>query len=138
MGFRDKAQRLERSIRDAGISLHGLALLDTTTTPPLVRVDYNGATASQQTTAQGLVDTFDWGDAAQVTWENTQTRVKAKQFYDNTVTHSEQAKLLRALVAVLLDEINILRTHAAIGLPARTMAQAKTSIQNKIDAGTVD
>lgn len=47
-------------------------------------------------------------------------------------------KMLQAIVSVLLDEINTLRTNAALGLSARTMAQAKTAILNKLGSGTVD
>lgn len=38
---------------------------------------------------------------------------------------------LRALVLALIDAINVLRTHSAIGLPAVTPAQAITAIRNK-------
>ena len=41
----------------------------------------------------------------------------------------------RALVLALIDAINVLRTHPAIGLPAVTPAQALTAIRNK--AGTL-
>lgn len=37
----------------------------------------------------------------------------------------------RALILALVDAINTLRTHAAIGLPAITPAQAIASIRNK-------
>lgn len=45
---------------------------------------------------------------------------------------------LRAIISILLDEINTLRTHAAIGLPARTLSQAKTAYDNAINSGAVD
>ncbi len=47
-----------------------------------------------------------------------------------------QPKLLRALMLVVLDEINALRANA--GLTARTMNQLKTAIVNKINAGSAD
>lgn len=49
---------------------------------------------------------------------------------------SSFAKLLRAVVLIMLDEINIVR-----GLTAqtpRTINQLKTAISNKINAGTAD
>lgn len=47
-----------------------------------------------------------------------------------------QARVLRALVSVLLDEVNTLRTLH--GLPQRTLAQAKTAILNRLDDSAVD
>jgi hypothetical protein len=43
--------------------------------------------------------------------------------------------MYRALVLALIDALNTLRTHPAIGLPAITPQQAITSIRNK--AGTL-
>ena len=40
--------------------------------------------------------------------------------------------VLRAVVAVLREELNILRTHAAIGLPARTVAQMVAALKAKM------
>jgi hypothetical protein len=39
--------------------------------------------------------------------------------------------MFRSLVLALVDEINILRSHPAIGLTARTPAQAIAAIRNK-------
>jgi hypothetical protein len=47
-----------------------------------------------------------------------------------------EGKILRAIVAVLLDEINILRTNAGLG--QRTLNQAKNAIFTKLDSGNVD
>jgi hypothetical protein len=44
----------------------------------------------------------------------------------------DERKIFRALVEVLLDEINALRTIE--GLPLRTIAQARTAILAKIDS----
>jgi len=87
-------------------------------------------------------------------------RTQAKALYDLLTTHTGEAKVVRALVAVLLDEINTLRgwlasfkteVAAAASLadlktrvatlpptPDRTPAQAKTAITQKIDGGSVD
>jgi hypothetical protein len=45
-------------------------------------------------------------------------------------------KFVRAVLLVLLDEINVLRT--ALSLAQRTVAQAKTAVQNKINSGSAD
>jgi hypothetical protein len=63
-------------------------------------------------------------DAATAASKETTSRDGDKSWYDNK-------RLFRALVEVLLDEINALRTIE--GLPDRTIAQARTAIQGKID-----
>jgi hypothetical protein len=45
-------------------------------------------------------------------------------------------KALRAIVAVMIDEINILRANAGLG--QRTLNQARNAIINKINQGAVD
>jgi predicted DNA-binding protein (UPF0251 family) len=64
-------------------------------------------------------------DAATAASRVTISRDGEKEAYDNK-------RLFRALVEVLLDEINALRTIE--GLPDRTLAQARTAIQGKIDS----
>lgn len=68
----------------------------------------------------------------------------------NAVTgFNDTALFYRALVQVLLDEINILRADidsiskqssqiTDLNRPARTLSQARTAIENKIDGGSVD
>lgn len=56
-------------------------------------------------------------------------RRKGEKKIDNEI-------ILRALVGVLIDELNILR--AAHGLSPRTLSQARTAIKNKVDSGDVD
>lgn len=64
-------------------------------------------------------------DAATAAAGVASSRDGEKSAYDNQ-------RLFRALVEVLLDEINALRTIE--GLPDRTLAQARTAIQGKIDS----
>jgi hypothetical protein len=49
-----------------------------------------------------------------------------------------EAKALRALALIVMDEINILRAAVVPSLPARTLAQLKTAFTNKLTAGTAD
>lgn len=44
----------------------------------------------------------------------------------------EPGSILRAVIAVMRDEINTLRTHAAIALPARTVAQVTAALKAKM------
>jgi hypothetical protein len=44
----------------------------------------------------------------------------------------------RALVDILLDEINVLRAAVVPALPARTRAQVKTAFGNRISSGSAD
>jgi hypothetical protein len=114
--------------------------------------------SSEQATAQATINAFDWSAAAHAAWQNLQDRTAAKTKVNTDVDY--EGKVLRALVDVLLDEINLLRawlaslkteTAAATNLanfqtrvatlpptPTRTLAQAKTAILNKLDGGTVD
>lgn len=115
------------------------------------------ATAGQRTAAQGVVNAFDWSDAAQATYDNLQQRTAAS----NCVTESSAAgKLERATAGVLVDEINSLRqwitsfkaavaaattfadlktrVAALANTPDRTLAQAKTAIQGKATSGAAD
>ena len=121
--------RLHTLITDAGVPINGVS-----GDSAGIRIDFNiTATPSQITQANSIVSSFDWSDAAHAIWENIQNRTEAKQVLTNT---RPQDKIIKALLAVMLDEINILRTAAS--LPARTRAQFVTAIQNKIDSGGVD
>lgn len=70
---------------------------------------------------------------ANATAQDTSLRTGAKDGFDGqTITGLQY----RALAEVILDELNTLR--ALHSLPDRTLGQAKTAIQNKIDNGDVD
>jgi len=70
-------------------------------------------------------------DDALATFLETQFRMSQKANFDGS-----QGVYLRALVKVLLDEINILRSQHS--LTPRTLTQAKTAVQNAIDTKLVD
>ncbi len=110
-----------------------------------------------QASAQPTIDAFDWSDTAHNAWLNLRARADAAATLDLTTA---DAKVLRGVALVLIDEVNALRQWLAAfkvevaaatnlanfqtrvaGLPAtpdRTLAQAKTAIQNAINAGSVD
>jgi len=92
-------------------------------------------TTSQRLAAQSLVDAFDWSDAAQVAWERDQARAAAKDRLTET-TNDAEIKLLKAILGLLVDELNTLR--GLHGLPARTMAQVRAAIAAKLDSGAAD
>lgn len=123
-----------------------------------VRIDFApGATAPQQTAANNALAAFDWSQAAQDAWENLQSRTGADAIVNGVTV---DGKVMRAVAAVLVDEINNLRqwlaqfkaevaaaasladlkTRVATlpAMPDRTLAQAKTAILGKIDGGSVD
>jgi hypothetical protein len=102
-----------------------------------VRIVFDpAATQAQQASAQAVVASFDWSDAAQLAWQNLQDRAAAKAvFASNT---DAAAKILRATALVLLDQVNTIRAALPTPLPAITVAQARTAIQNKIDNGAAD
>lgn len=124
-----------------------------------VRIDFDpSATVQQQTNAQTALTNFDWSQAAEDAWLNLQNRADA-----DTIVQSNGGSLgkaLRAEAAVLIDELNNIRqwivafkaqtalatnlanfqtrVAALPDMPDRTLAQAKTAIQNKLNGGTVD
>jgi hypothetical protein len=49
-----------------------------------------------------------------------------------------QRKILRGMMAVMVDEINILRQNPTAVLSARTQTQGETAVLNKIASGAVD
>src|SRR3954469_10785963 len=51
---------------------------------------------------------------------------------------SANSKFIRAVLLVILDEVNVIRGNFAPALAARTPAQLKTAIQNKINSGAAD
>ena len=63
-------------------------------------------------------------DAATQAAKTTTSKDDDKVWYDDK-------RVLRAIVELLIDELNILRTIE--GLPDRTIAQARTAIRSKID-----
>lgn len=132
----------------------GLAATD----PRPAGVSFDVLPNNQKTCVQTALSTFDWQQVTQTAWDllhlrsDASTRIQAD-------TDSE-AKLLRAIAAVLLDELNLhaakinaildavdaatsladLKTRIAAipDYPQRTLSQVKTAIQNKLTGGTVD
>jgi len=150
---------LHAEIVAQGIPIIGVGFVDSTVFPLVVRIDFDpAATSEQRTQAQAIAATFDWSDEAQVVWENLQQRKMAKVGFATETT--DRAKAWRAIVSLLLDENNALRSwvmsfKAAVAaasnfadlktriaalpnLPDRTLAQAKAAFAAKIDGGTVD
>lgn len=73
--------------------------------------------ASEQAAAQPIIDAFDWSQAAQDSFDNTQARSAANSAIDNN--KDALHKLLRAVAAVMVDELNILRDDV-IGVASQT------------------
>lgn len=70
------------------------------------------------------------------TWNGSQWIIEPATLsaLKDTMSDFEQKfdALLKAFALVLLDEINAIRTNPALGLQARTVAQLKTAIKNKL------
>lgn len=64
------------------------------------------ATQAQITQAQTIINSFDWSDAAHVIWLLDKNRL---QHIDDI--NSMQNNVLRAIVLLLIDELNILRSE---------------------------
>lgn len=127
--------------------------------PPLVAsfVPTPAATPAQIAAAQLVLETFDSSEAAEDARENLRLRSRAVNIVNGKDAHH---RLVRATAAVLIDELNLIRqwlvsfkaqvalasnladlkTRVATlpNMPDRTLAQAKTAIENKLNSGTVD
>lgn len=93
------------------------------------------ATAPQRAAAQDVYTLFA-DDVAQAAADNLTARAIAKLL--STTDKTAEGKVLRALAAVLVDEITIVRAALPTPLAARTLTQFKNAIAAKLDAGTVD
>lgn len=116
-----------------------------------------GTSGTAQTAAQSFVTSFDWGEVA----KTQRALVRLRAVAANAINLSDaDAKLARAIAAVLADELNLhalkinaildavdaatsladLKTRIAAipDYPQRTLAQIKTAIQNKLTSGAVD
>lgn len=93
------------------------------------------ATPAQISAAQTAINNFDWSDAAQAAWQVQQNRTVAQPLLSDTAADHA---LLRAVVLVLVDEINFLRAAVMPALAARTPAQARTAILAKLNSGAAD
>lgn len=91
------------------------------------------ATPAQVLAGNAALASFDWSDAAQAAWETLQNRASA----DAEMTGLDGA-VLRAVVEVMVDQLNVLRAIPAQSFPAITYAQAKAAILAKIAAGDAD
>lgn len=126
-----------------------------------VRIDFQAAaTPAQRTAAQGVVDTFDWSQAAQAAFDLAQGRMAASALTTATISTNQLAALVRTVVLLILDELNThsstvtailnavdaatslvdLKTRIALiaDLPQRTKSQLLTAMTNKIAAGAAD
>ncbi|GEM_PF-3605118 len=123
--------RLHSDIEGSGIPILGVS-----GSQGSIRIDFkDNVTAQQKLDAQAIIDSFDWSDSAQIVWQNLQDRT----FALSNLAHSKpDYKLLRAVVLVVMDEINILRAAVVPSLPALTANQIRTAIQNKINTGAAD
>lgn len=75
-------------------------------------------------------------DATAVVLDNGPTRNEALTILAAGITGD--AKLMRAILLVILDEINTIRTLPALNQTPRTITQMRTAIQSKINSGASD
>ena len=136
MNETQKLLNLTKDLQAASTPIEGVSLLNPATTPPTVSVQYRVlATPAQILAGNALVAGFDWSDASYQARLVIQQRTDAKASLNFP---EPDYKLLRALASILVDEINVLRAAVSPALPARTLAQVRTAIQNRIDGGLID
>lgn len=125
--------------------------------PVAVPVFATSASAADRATVNALIAGWSWTQTAQDAWSVTDQRSRATALLADP---AGQEKLLRAVLLVLLDELNALRewltsfkaaTAAATTLadlkvrvaalpamPDRTAAQARSAVAGKITDGSAD
>lgn len=98
------------------------------------------ATAAQISAANSALASFDWSNTAQATWDTTQARTEANGNLGTATAGLDAPEYvaLRALVAVMADQLNTLRAAVVPAMAPITVAQAKSAIQSKINAGSAD
>ncbi len=123
-----------------------------------VRIDYSAvATQQQRAAADAALASFDWSANAQAAFDLTQGRADAASIFNATTA---QAKANKAIVQLVVDELNLLRQRdtdlraqiaaastladlktrvsSMTALSARTLSQALTAIQAAIGSGKAD
>lgn len=75
-------------------------------------------------------------DAAVVVTDQTGSRTDAIALLLNS--NASDAKFIRAVLLVILDEINVIRALLPGPPASRTVAQMRTAIQSKINSGVAD
>lgn len=142
---------LDEAIRTAGMPIDGVARLNDGT----VRIDFHPeATAQQRLDAQAIADGWDWTPLTPVQLLRREaTKLMASE-------QAEDAALMRAVLLVILDELNLhaaklnailtaidnganlaaVKTNitAITDYPTRTAQQVRTAIQGKITDGSAD
>ena len=117
--------RLDEALRAAGIPIHGVQ-----NNGGVFTVDYtDAATAQQRTDGAAIVAAFDASPEATAAWQLAKRKAQAA---DAFTVDDVPGRLHRAVLSVMLSEINALRTQA--GLQPRTANQLKTAILNAITA----
>lgn len=97
--------RLAEQIATAGIPLASITPNAAQPTNPTL-IFRQEATAQQQTDAETIKTNFDWTQATHDAWLRLKQHPLAQALLDRL---TEEGMILRALVAVLIDELNILR-----------------------------
>lgn len=104
-------------------------------------IDYDpSATAAQVAAAKSALAAFDWSDTAYSAWLTQQQRQQATGNVGTATAGLDTPEyvVMRAIVELLVDQLNVLRAAVSPPLAAITYAQAKTAIANKINAGSAD
>lgn len=96
-----------------------------------IRIDYApGATQAQRTAAQNAMAAFDWSEAAHAAWLATQARASAKAW---VLGPSMEARAVKALALLVLEQINIVRQNPTTTHAAHTQQQLLDAFLAKID-----
>jgi hypothetical protein len=145
--------RLSEAITNAGIPLERV---EGTINSPIL-IFQAVATQQQRTQAATIVSNFDFSKEAHLLWLLEKEKIVAAEVINQSDIN---AKVLRAVVVTLIDEINTLRgwltslkaqiaasssltdlrnrVNTLPAVPNRTLAQARTAITAKVLSGEAD
>lgn len=96
-----------------------------------IRIDYAvSATAPQRAAAASVLAAFDWAQAAHDAWLTAHARTTAKAW---VLGPTMEARAVKALALLVLQEINRVRTQPTTQMPAFTEQQLLDAFLAKID-----
>jgi hypothetical protein len=116
---------LYQALVTAGFPVTGVSLVSSS--PVTVSVQYqDGATTQQITNGNAFAASFDWSPAAQNTRAVVQAHADSSSLL--SVVADRHAMLFRAVAAVLIDELNIIRAAVPRGIVSITRASTTATV----------
>jgi hypothetical protein len=117
--------RLHQLLLDAGLPVEGVSGDEDG-----VRVDYLDATPEQVLQGEAIVAAFDWSEEAEAAFTATKERTRAESALDQPSV--SEARLVRALALMVLDEFNLHSTRLQQMLSAIADATSLADLKTRM------